>query len=112
MNNRIPLPVTAPTAPPVMRTPMRARPWFGLLRGSLVALLPGLQFFWNLNSPPAWVFAAQRRRRVLLLVIALLACMATALVIDTAPPDAGIAWMLYAALGVLAWHRRGVPASE
>jgi hypothetical protein len=55
MNNRISMPLTAP---PVMRSPMRARPWFGLLRGSLVALLPGLQFFWNLQSPPAWVFAA------------------------------------------------------
>jgi membrane glycosyltransferase len=89
---------------------MRARPWFGLLRGSMVALLPGLQFFWNLNSPPAWVFAAQRRRRVLLLVIALLACLAAALVIDAAPPDAGIAWMLYAALGVLmlAWVGAGL----
>ena len=107
MNKRISMPVTAP---PVVRTPMHARPWFGLLRGSLVALLPGLQFCWSVNSPPAWIFAAQRRRRALLLVIALLACMALALVIDTAPADAGIAWMLYAALGVLmlAWVGAGL----
>ena len=32
MNNRI---STSPTAPAVTRTPMHARPWFGLLRGSL-----------------------------------------------------------------------------
>lgn len=107
MNNRISMPVTAP---PVVRTPMRARPWFGLLRGSLVALLPGLQFFWNLHSPPSWVFAAQRRRRALLLVIALLASIALALVAQSAPPDAGIAWTLYAALGVLmlAWVGAGL----
>ena len=107
MNNRISMP---PTAPPVMRTPMRARPWFGLLRGSLVALLPGLQFFWNLNSPPAWVYAAQRRRRVLLLVIALLAGIATVLMLQSAPPDAGVAWMMYATLGVLmlAWVGAGL----
>jgi membrane glycosyltransferase len=89
---------------------MRARPWFGLLRGTLLALLPGLQFFWNLQSPPAWVFAAQRRRRALLLAVALLAGIAFALVVQSAPPDAGIAWMLYAALGVLmlAWVGAGL----
>jgi membrane glycosyltransferase len=102
--------VSRPTAPPVVRTPMRARPWFGLLRGSLVALLPGLQFFWNLQSPPAWVFAAQRRRRALLLTIALLAGIAFSLVVQSAPPDAGVVWMLYAALGVLmlAWVGAGL----
>jgi membrane glycosyltransferase len=89
---------------------MRATPWFGLLRGSLLALLPGLQFFWNVQSPPAWVFAAQRRRRALLLTIVLLAGIALALVVQSAPPDAGIAWMLYAGLGVLmlAWVGAGL----
>jgi membrane glycosyltransferase len=89
---------------------MHARPWFGLLRGSLAALMPGLQFFWGLQSPPAWVFAAQRRRRALLLSIALLAAVAFALVVQSAPPDAGITWMLYAALGVLmlAWVGAGL----
>jgi membrane glycosyltransferase len=107
MNNRISM---SPTAPPIARTPMHARPWFGLLRGSLVALLPGLQFFWNLQSPPAWIFAAKRRRRALLLTIALLAGLAFALMMQNAPPDAGIAWMLYAALGVLmlAWVGAGL----
>jgi membrane glycosyltransferase len=89
---------------------MRATPWFGLLRGSLLALLPGLQFFWSLESPPAWVFAAKRRRRALLLTVALLAGIAFALVVQSAPPDAGITWMLYAALGVLmlAWVGAGL----
>ncbi len=107
MNNRISMPLAAP---PVTRAPMRARPWFGLLRGSLAALLPGLQFFWSLHSPPAWVFAAQRRRRVLLLTIALLAGLALALMVESAPPDAGIAWTLYTALGVLmlAWVGAGL----
>ncbi len=107
MNNRISMPLAAP---PVTRSPMRARPWFGLLRGALLALLPGLQFFWNLHSPPAWVFAAQRRRRVLLLTIALLAGLALALMVQSAPPDAGIAWTLYTALGVLmlAWVGAGL----
>jgi membrane glycosyltransferase len=47
---------------------------------------------------------------VLLLLIALLACVAFALVMDSAPPGAGIAWMLYAALGVLmlAWVGAGL----
>lgn len=107
MNNRISV---SPTAPAVTRTPMHARPWFGLLRGSLAALMPGLQFFWNLHSPPAWVFAAKRRRRVLLMVIALLASLATLLVVQSAPPDAGLAWTLYAVLGVLmlAWVGAGL----
>jgi membrane glycosyltransferase len=107
MNNRISI---SPTAPPIVRTPMRARPWFGPLRGALAALMPGLQFFWNLHSPPAWIYAAQRRRRVLLLVIALLTSIATMLVLQSAPSDAGIAWMLYAALGVLmlAWVGAGL----
>ncbi len=98
MNIRTMLP---PTAPLVARSPMRARPWFGLLRGSLLALLPGLQFFWNPQDPPAWLLVAQRRRRVLLLAIALLAGTALALVMLSAPADAGLAWMIYAALAVL-----------
>jgi len=107
MNNRISMPLTAP---PVVRSAMRARPWFGLLRGSLVALLPGLQFFWSLQNPPSWLYAAQRRRRALLLVIALLSCIAIALVLQSAPADAGMAWMLYSALGVLmlAWVGAGL----
>jgi membrane glycosyltransferase len=89
---------------------MRATPWFGLLRGSLLAMLPGLQFFWDVESPPAWVFAAKRRRRALLLTVALLAGIAFSLVVQSAPPDAGITWMLYAALGVLmlAWVGAGL----
>jgi membrane glycosyltransferase len=89
------------TAPSIARSPMRPTPWFGLLRGTLLALLPGLQFFWTVDNPSPWVFAAQRRRRVLLAFIALLAALAAALLIDGAPDDAGAAWVAYAVLGVL-----------
>jgi membrane glycosyltransferase len=80
---------------------MRATPWFGLLRGCMLALLPGLQFFWTVHNPAPWVFAAKRRRRALLAAIGLLAALAAALLIDSAPADAGPAWYAYAVLGVL-----------
>jgi membrane glycosyltransferase len=106
MNNNM----RTPTAPPIARSPMRAHPWFGLLRGALMALLPGLRFFWNLVSPPPWVYAAERRRRALLLVVALFATAAAALLWHGAPADAGIAWALYSALAVLmlAWIGAGL----
>ena len=107
MNNNVSI---SPTAPPVTRTPMRPRPWFGLLRGFLAALMPGVPFFWNLDCPPDWVFAAKRRRRVLLLLVALLAGVAATLMAQMAPADAGVVWMLYATLGVLmlAWVGAGL----
>jgi membrane glycosyltransferase len=97
------------TAPPIDRTPMRARPWFGLLRGAMAALLPGLQFFWGLHNPPGWVYAAERRRRALLLVVLLFGSMALALLASSAPDQPSVAWMLYAALGtlMLAWVGAG-----
>jgi membrane glycosyltransferase len=109
MNNTR-LPNATATAPPIERAPMRARPWFGLRRGALVALMPGLQFFWNLMSPPSWVFAAQRRRRALLAVVALIAAIAAWLLAAGAPDGAGVAWALYAGLGVLmlAWVGAGL----
>jgi membrane glycosyltransferase len=100
---------TRHTAPPIARAPMRARPWFGLLRGSLAALLPGLQFFWGHHNPPGWVYAAERRRRALLLVVLLCAAAAMALLAADAPAEPSAAWMLYAALGtlMLAWVGAG-----
>jgi membrane glycosyltransferase len=89
------------TAPLVSRTPMRPHPWFGLWRGSLAAVMPGLRFFWDVVSPPPWVFAAQRRRRALLLIVALIAATATTLLTAGAPVDAGWTWFAYSALGVL-----------
>jgi membrane glycosyltransferase len=98
------------TAPPVARTPMRPRPWFGPWRGALMAVLPGLKFFWALSHTPPWTFAAQRRRRALLLAVALFAAAAAALLAAGAPEDAGIAWALYSGLGVLmlAWVGAGL----
>jgi membrane glycosyltransferase len=98
------------TAPHIERAPMRAHPWFGLWRGLLMAVLPGMQFFWSLHNPPPWVHAARRRRRMLLLVVALFASMALALLLAAAPPSPSIAWMLHAALGVLllAWVGAGL----
>ncbi len=99
----------AAMAPPIVRTPMRPRPWFGLWRGCLAAVMPGLRFFWGLVSPPPWVFAAQRRRSVLLLAVALCALTAAALLRAGAPAEAGWAWWAHAALGVvmLGWVGAG-----
>jgi membrane glycosyltransferase len=110
MNNTPPPAARIVTAPPIVRTPMQPRPWFGLLRGSLMAVMPGLQFFWNLAAPPAWVFAAKRRRRALLSIVALIAGSAAALLYSGAPEDAGWAWALYSLLGVLmlAWVGAGL----
>jgi membrane glycosyltransferase len=98
------------TAPPIVRGSMRPKPWFGLARGSLMAVLPGLKFFWELVNPPPWVYAAQRRRRVLLLAVAAFAAIAAALLLAGAPQDAGPAWGAYAALAVLmlAWVGAGL----
>jgi len=60
-----------PTAPPVVRTPMRPRPWFGLWRGLLLALVPGLRLG-DAALPAPWVQAARRRRRALLAAVLLL----------------------------------------
>jgi membrane glycosyltransferase len=90
-----------PTAPAIARTPMRPHPWFGLWRGCLAAVMPGLRFFWNAASPAPWVFAAQRRRRALLLVVALIAAAAGALLAAGAPADAGWTWFAYSAIAVL-----------
>jgi len=65
--------IDAATAPPIRRTPMPAQPWFGLWRGLLFALWPGLHFPAPAAPAAAWQAAATRRRRVLLALVAALA---------------------------------------
>lgn len=101
-----------PTAPPVVRSPMRAQPWVGLLRGIVMALLarlPGLKFVFGRPVIPVWADAARRRRRALLLVVALFATMALALLTVNAPDQPSLVWMLYSAFSVLlmAWVGAG-----
>lgn len=98
------------TAPPIQRASMRARPWFGLARGLLMALLPGMRFFWPVAHEPAWLIAAERRRRALLLTVALVAAAAAALMLALAPADPSPLWWAHAALGVLllAWIGAGL----
>ncbi len=100
------------TAPPVDRAPMFARPWVGLLRGivtALLARLPGLKFVFGRPVVPVWADAARRRRRVLLLVVALFATMALALLTVNAPDQPSLVWMLYSAFSILlmAWVGAG-----
>jgi len=111
MNPMRSIPSRSPrTAPPIARAPMRARPWFGLARGLLMAALPGLRFFWPLQHEPGWLVAAERRRRALLAVVALVAAAAAALMLALAPAEPSPAWWAYAALGVLllAWVGAGL----
>ena len=75
------------TAPLLNRAAMPARPWFGFLRGMLVAMAPGLRqrAAFPAVPPQPWHAAARQRRRVLLAVVAALG-VAAALI----GPDAGI----------------------
>jgi membrane glycosyltransferase len=104
-----PRPSGPATAPPIERSPMRASPWFGVVRGLLFALLPGLQFALARQSAPAWQAAAQRRRRVLLLLVATLAAGALALQIDAAPDEVSGTWLVQTTLVTLlfAWVGAG-----
>ncbi|HMO45327.1 MAG TPA: glucans biosynthesis glucosyltransferase MdoH [Rubrivivax sp.] len=69
----------AATAPPLRRAPMPLQRWFGLWRGLLFALWPGLGCPAAVADTPPWQAAATRRRRVLLALVALLAGTALAL---------------------------------
>lgn len=89
----------APTAPPVERTPMPTRPWFGLLRGLMFALLPGLHFPPPVGRPD-WSRAAKRRRRALLFAVAAIAATAAALTPETTPgPQTVLQTLLFAWVG-------------
>jgi membrane glycosyltransferase len=97
------------TAPPIRRAPMPAQPWFGLLRGLLFALWPGMHYPARRAAPTLWQAAAQRRRRVLLALVALLAATALLLQWHAAPGPATAAWGLQTLLATLlfAWVGAG-----
>ncbi len=100
---------SAPTAPPIHRRPMPAAPWFGLLRGLLFALWPGMHFVATHDATLPWQRSAVRRRRVLLALVALLATLAMALQWQAAPPEVSAAWLVQATLVTLlfAWVGAG-----
>ncbi|MGL6112693.1 MAG: hypothetical protein ACRC2B_21570, partial [Rubrivivax sp.] len=97
------------TAPPVRRTPMHAQPWFGLIRGLLFALWPGLHFPAVQAAPAPWQASATRRRRVLLALVAALAAVALMLQWRAAPELLSAAWALQTMLVtlLLAWVGAG-----
>ena len=97
------------TAPPLRRGPMPLQRWFGLWRGLLLALWPGLGYAAATAEPAPWQAAATRRRRVLLALVALLAGAALALQWRHAgaPADA-VAWLQTLLLTLLfAWVGAG-----
>jgi membrane glycosyltransferase len=100
---------TAATAPPIRRLPMPARPWFGLWRGLLFALWPGMRFPAAALGPAPWQAAAQRRRRVLLALVAGLAAAALLLQRPGAAQPLSAAWASQALLVtlLLAWVGAG-----
>ncbi|MBI5721380.1 MAG: glucans biosynthesis glucosyltransferase MdoH [Burkholderiales bacterium] len=79
---------------------MTPRPWFGLLRGVLFALWPGMRMPVPPHQAP-WHGAARRRRGVLAALVAVMATLAAAVQWQALPPDAGVAAWLYSALLVL-----------
>ncbi len=97
------------TAPPVQRSPMRTKPWFGLMRGVLFALWPGVRFAPPHTDTPLWLRAAINRRRTLLVLVAALAATAAVLQAASAPDQPGVLWWLQAGLGTLlfAWVGAG-----
>jgi len=95
------------TAPPIRRAPMTPRPWFGLARGLLLALWPGIG--WRAPaSDAAWHGAARRRRGALLALVAALAAVAATVQWQALPPEAGVAAWLYSALLVVLFTWLGI----
>jgi membrane glycosyltransferase len=97
------------TAPRINRQPMPAAPWFGLLRGLLFALWPGVSFSATHDATLPWQRSAVRRRRMLLALVALLAGLAVALQWQAAPHELSAAWLVQATLVTLlfAWVGAG-----
>ena len=91
----------AASAPPVQRAPMPAQRWFGLWRGLLFALWPGLRYSAAVDASAPWLHAAQRRRRVLLALVAALAGSALALQWQAAPAGLSAAGWVQALLVTL-----------
>lgn len=108
--NAADLPTATATAPLVRRAPMRAKPWFGLGRGLLFALWPGMRFATASTAPPAaWQRAAHRRRGILLALVALLSVVALVWQSSAPPEDISFAWAARVGLGTLlfAWLGSG-----
>ena len=103
-------PAATATAPLVRRAPMRALPWFGLGRGLLFALWPGMRCATVATAPAAaWQRAAHRRRGMLLTLVALLSVVALVWQNWAPPDDISFAWTVRVALGTLlfAWLGSG-----
>ncbi|MCR5865089.1 glucans biosynthesis glucosyltransferase MdoH [Aquincola sp. J276] len=66
----------AASAPPLRRGSMPPRPWFGVLRGLALALMPGVPRFPKDRSSP-WRAAADRRRTIFLWTVLLVSGVAT-----------------------------------
>ena len=89
---KLPHPAGA-TAPPIRRTPMPAQRWFGLWRGLLFALWPGVRYPAPAAPYAPWQAAAARRRRVLLALVSALAAGALLLQWQAAAPGSSpIGW--------------------
>ena len=67
------------TAPPIERSSMRAVPWFGLVRGLLLALWRTPAARSATLAPAGWQAAGRRRRAALLAIVAALAAAAALL---------------------------------
>ena len=95
------------TAPPLQRRAMLAIPWFGLWRGILMALWPGLgpQAGTSTGDVPRWLHAAHWRRRALLAIVLMLGTAAALL-----GPQAGIppGWPLMLMSLLFAWVGAGL----
>jgi membrane glycosyltransferase len=102
-------PTRLATAPPIRRTPMHAQPWFGLTRGLLFALWPGLHFPATPVEDAPWQAAARRRRRVLLGLVLALATVAALLQWRAAPEMPSAVWWVQAGVVTLlfAWVGAG-----
>jgi membrane glycosyltransferase len=96
------------TAPLVRRSPMRAPPWFGLLRGLLFALWPGVRFPAPVCETAPWQRAAQSRRGTLLAVVGMLALLALGLQGLAAPDEPTPIWFVQTVLGPLLFACVGV----
>ncbi len=80
---------------------MPASPWFGLMRGLLFALWPGMRFPSVGATPSPWQLASVRRRRVLMALLLSMAGVAVALQWHAAPESPSFAWWLQALLVTL-----------
>ncbi len=95
------------TAPHLNRAAMPARPWFGFLRGMLIAVIPSLraQALASSGEEPPWLPAARRRRRTLIAVVLALGVAAAMLA-----PEAGIpeGWPVVLVSFLFAWIGTGL----